>query len=323
MARKIRAGVVGVGHFGRHHAAKYASLDTCTLTAVADIDAARAAEVAQACGTRAVVDHRALFGEVDAVSVAVPTRDHYAIARDFLERGVHALVEKPMTDSLESADALIALAERERLVLQVGHVERFSPTFEALRERIARPLYIEGYRISPFPQRGTDVDVVLDLMIHDIDLIQDLVGSPIVAVDAIGAPVLSSHEDIVNTRLRFANHCVANVTSSRVGTKSERRLRIFQADSYISVDFLESIIVSVRAKRNAAPADPFPFERDEWRAPKADPLALEIADFIQAVAEGRPPRVDGRAGREALRVAFMIGDSLRAHRDRLFGGPAP
>jgi predicted dehydrogenase len=216
----LRTAVVGVGHFGAWHAEKYAHSQRCELVAVADIDGARAAAVGEPLGVAATADHRQLIGAVDAVSVCVPTGAHYQVAREFLEAGVHVLVEKPMTGRLETADRLIAIAERRGLVLQVGHIERFSSAYFALEKLVTRPLYFESYRIAPYRARGVDVDVVLDLMIHDIDLILALVDSPVASVDAVGAPVLSAQEDIASTRVKFANGCVASITASRVSAKT-------------------------------------------------------------------------------------------------------
>ncbi|HEX5795400.1 MAG TPA: Gfo/Idh/MocA family oxidoreductase, partial [Geminicoccaceae bacterium] len=233
----IRTAVVGCGHFGRFHAEKYAALAGAELVAVVDRVPERAAEVAGRLGAVALDDPDALAGRVEAASVAVPTAEHFAVASRLLELGLHVLVEKPIASSLEEADALIALAAARARVLQVGHLERFNAALVALADVLRAPLFIESHRLAPFQPRGTDVDVVLDLMVHDIDLIQLLVGQALVAVDAVGVPVLSGHDDIANARLRFAGGCVANVTASRVSLKSERRMRIFQRDAYLSIDF--------------------------------------------------------------------------------------
>ena len=228
--------MVGAGHFGRYHAQKMAALDGARLVAVADIDAERAAAIASPLDAEAVTDHRALIGNIDAASVAVPAAAHYAVVKDFLDAGIHVLVEKPFTETVATAQELTALAEAKGLALQVGLIERFSDAFQAIAPRIDRPLYIESVRVSPFPQRNTDVSVVLDVMIHDIDIILALVDAPVTDIDAVGTPVFSASEDIANARLKFANGCVANVTASRVSLKTERTLRIFQPDTYIKVD---------------------------------------------------------------------------------------
>ena len=323
MNKSVRTAVVGVGHFGTRHAEKYALIRGCELVAVADIDGARAAAVAERLGVAATADHRELFGAVDAVSVTVPTGAHYQVAREFLEAGVHVLVEKPMTSRLETADRLIAIAEHRRLVLQVGHIERFSSAYFALEKLVTRPLYFESYRIAPFRPRGVDVDVVLDLMIHDIDLILALVDSPVASVDAVGAPVLSAQEDIASTRVKFANGCVASITASRVSAKTERMMRIFQPDSYLDADFVDGTLSLLqRGEGEMMPGVPS-IKRTETRIEKADSLADEIASFLDSVASGSEPRVDGASGREALRTALMVADSLREHRRRLAGELGP
>lgn len=315
--KKVRTAVVGVGHFGSRHAAIYAALPDCELVAVADIDAARADAIAQRHGTRALADYRALADSVDAVSVVVPTADHHAVARFFLDNGVHVLVEKPIARRVEEADDLIARARASDLVLQVGHLERFFVDEIGLAAQVYAPLYIESQRIAPFGQRGTDVSVVLDLMIHDIDLIASLVREPVEYVDAIGAPVLSGEPDIVNTRLKFANGCVANMVASRIATKRERRLRIFQPDSMISVDLLERRVTTASRNAEAAPLQAavilcgFGFEERSYG--ESDPLRAELASFVDAVAHGRAPLVGGADGCRALDTANRITESLEAH----------
>lgn len=315
MMGNLRVGVVGVGYFGRFHAEKYAALHSCDLVAVVDTDRARACAVAETVGADALTDHRTLIGSVDAVSVAVPNAAHFDVARDFLAGGVHVLLEKPITDRLDAADELIEVARRSRAILQVGHIERFSSAFLAAAKHVHRPLYVQSDRVSPFDPRCQDTDVVLDSMIHDIDLIMALADSPVVRVDAVGAPVLSSREDIANSRIRFANGCVANVTASRVGQKTERRLRIFHPDGMLVVDFMEGRVV--RLTRGTGDGDPVPglpqFVRAEERLEKGDSLQREIIAFLNSVTTGRPPKVDGRAARAALETALKIRDSLKAH----------
>lgn len=317
MPDPIRVGVIGVGHFGRRHAEKYAALAQAELVAVVDANREQAEAIAAQHGCAALTDVGELLGQVDAVSIAVPTSRHFAVARDCLEAGLHLLVEKPITDSLEDADALIALAEARGLVLQVGHLERFSPAYFAMADEVTKPLYIEANRISPFNPRVIDVSVVLDLMIHDIDLITALVGEPVVAVDAIGAPVVSQHEDIVNARVTFANGCVANLTASRVSLKTERMMRIFQPESYIQADLAARRVVT----RRRGEGEMFPgipnIAQEELEFGEADSLRLEIEAFLKAVRDGARPHVDGRAGRDAVHAAHMITDSLRAHRRTL------
>lgn len=320
MARVIRTAVVGVGHFGRHHAEKYASLRQADLVAVCDTDRARADEVAAEHGVLAVSDPRDLLGEVDAVSIAVPTHAHHEVCKTFLEADVPVLVEKPITHDLRTADDLIRIARERRVLLQVGHLERFSAAARALESLVTRPLYIECSRIAPFRVRGTDISVILDLMIHDIDLILALVPAPVVSVEAVGAPVLTGAEDIANTRLRFANGCIANITASRISTRSERKLRIFQPDSYVSVDFVSRKVVVVR-KGDGEPVAGLPgfnVARQEFR--EDDSLEREIAAFLDCVAKGSAPLVGGEEGRRALDTAVNITESLRRHLEFVRGG---
>ena len=314
----LRLGVVGVGHFGRYHAEKMAALDGARLVAVADTDQARAADVATRLGTEAAPDHRALIGRVDAVSVAVPAAAHYGVVKDLLDAGIHVLVEKPLTKAVDTAQALTALAEAKGLVLQVGLIERFSDAFRTVAPRITRPVYIESVRIAPFSQRGTDVSVVFDLMIHDIDIILALVDAPVADVDAVGAPVFSANEDIANARLKFANGCVANVTASRVSLKTERTLRIFQSDVYIKVDHGDRSVTVARRREGAAePAglDSVVLERLNFE--QGDPLQREIESFAQTVRTGGVPAVTGADGVRSLEVAHRITASIGANRARL------
>ena len=315
----LRLGVVGVGHFGRYHAEKMAALDGARLVAVADTDRARAADVATRLGTEAVSDHRALIGRVDAVSVAVPAAAHYAVVRDFLDAGIHVLVEKPFTERVATAEELAALAEAKGLVLQVGLIERFSDAFRTVAPRITRPVYIESVRIAPFSQRGTDVSVVFDLMIHDIDIILALVDAPVTEIDAVGAPVFSANEDIANARLKFANGCVANVTASRVSLKTERTLRIFQPDVYyIKVDHGDRSVTVARRREGAAePAglDSVALERLNFE--QGDPLQREIESFALTVRTGGVPVVTGADGVRSLEVAHRITASIAENRANL------
>ena len=314
MTQPIRTAVIGVGHFGKYHAEKFAYLEGCDLVAVADIDVERARDVGVDFGVDVVTDYRDLFGRVDAVSIAVPTYAHFEVAQDFLNQGIHVLVEKPITDSVDAANELIETAARNDALLQVGHIERFSGVYRSLAEHVTRPLYIECHRIAPFLTRGTDVNVILDVMIHDIDLILALVDAPVTSVSAIGAPVLSTSEDIANARLEFANGCVATITASRVSLKTERKMRIFQPDCYITVDFKESTLTRLSAEGTLGSSKLPKINRREWSYPETDSLELEIAAFLEAVRGKTPVPVDGRAGRNALQTAIMISDSLQAHR---------
>jgi len=258
--KKIRAAVIGVGYLGRFHAQKYASLSDCELIAVVDADAGVAKRVAAEVGSRAISDYRQLFGEVDAVSVVTPTPSHAEIAAGLLRSGAHVLVEKPIAETAEQAQQLIDLARQQRRVLQVGHLERFNPAILAAEPVLKSPRFIECQRLAPFRERGTEVNVVLDLMIHDIDLVQMIVGSPVASFDAIGTPVFSAEIDIANARLRFENGCVANVTASRVSLKTERKLRVFCDDAYMSLDLQQKILTVIRKRVPPAAAGELPVQ---------------------------------------------------------------
>ncbi|MEE9299648.1 MAG: Gfo/Idh/MocA family oxidoreductase [Alphaproteobacteria bacterium] len=315
MGGKIRMAVVGVGHFGRFHAQKVKALEGVELVAVADIDRARAREVGDELGVEALTEGSELVGRVDAVSIAVPTVAHYDVAKPFLEEGVHLLIEKPITDAAESAAELGKLAAAKGVVLQVGHLERFSSATLALESRISRPLYIDSQRVAPYKPRGTDVNVILDVMIHDIDLILALVKSPILSIDAAGTPVISPLEDIANARVRFANGCVANITASRVSVKTERKMRIFQPDSYIVVDFSARNLSIMTKGAGVAPSGLPNITIEQETYEESDALEREIAAFVQAVANNAPPLVSGEDGLRALQAAIMINQSLESHRE--------
>jgi predicted dehydrogenase len=307
---RVRAAVVGCGHFGRHHAEKYAACARTRLVAVVDRDEAAVRSLANRLGVLALTDPADLIGLADAASVAVPTSEHVGVARRLLQGGLHVLVEKPIATTLADASVLIALAAEHSRILQVGHLERFNAAVLALDDVIDRPLFIESHRIAPFSERGTDVDVVLDLMIHDIDLIQLLVGRPLAAIDAVGVPVLSGRDDIANARLRFAGGCVANVTASRVSFKSERRMRLFQRDAYVSIDFVAGNATIARRDPAAAGAVPgVALERRELGA--NDALMLEIEAFVAAIRGERPVAVSGEDGRRALDAALQIIAALQ------------
>jgi len=304
----MRTAVVGVGYLGRFHAEKYAAHPEAQLVAVVDVDRGRAHEIARALGVEAVADHRALIGRVDCASIAVPTNGHFAVARDLLEAGVDVLVEKPVTTTVDEAKALVELAVRGGRVLQVGHLERFNPAVLALEGIVTQPRFIECHRLAPFTDRGTDVDVVLDLMIHDLDVILSMVQSPLRAVEAVGVPVLTTSVDIANARLRFANGCIANVTASRVSLKRERKLRIFQADAYVAVDYGERRVRICRREPDADGQAALVLEERE--VPEGDALELEIDAFLRAVRDREPPPVSGWDGLRALEVAHVIRESL-------------
>ena len=312
----LRIGVIGAGHFGRYHALKLAAGGRAVLSGVHDHNADRAKAVAWEAGAP-VLDLAALLAASDAVVVAAPAAAHHALAAAALTAGRHVLVEKPIAATLAEADALAALAAERDLVLQVGHLERFSAAHGALTGRIGAALYIEATRIAPFKPRGTDVSVILDLMIHDLDLILSLTDSPIESVDAVGAAVASVHEDIANARIRFASGAVATITASRVSARTERRMRIFAADGYVSVDFANrKLSVIRRGHGQKLPwVEGFGIEEVSWQ--DHDALAAEQAAFVAAVLDGAPVLVDAAAGRRALAAALAVADAMAASRARM------
>jgi predicted dehydrogenase len=307
-ARPVRVAVIGCGHFGRLHAEKYAALPAAELIAVCDLDGGRAAALARELGCAAETESRRLPGRVDAVSIAVATAAHYAVAAPFLAAGIACLVEKPIAVSLEEALELERLA-KQGAVLQVGHLERFNPALRAALPRLGRPLFIEGHRLTPFRGRGTDVDVVLDLLIHDLDLLQLLVSEAPAAVDAVGVPVLSARDDIVNVRLTFPGGCVANLTASRVSLKQERRLRIFAADLYLALDLLDGSLTVARRSVGEAGVPSIGVERIEGGP--GDPLRAQIEAFLAAVRGEAPVAVTAADGRRALELALRVSAALR------------
>jgi predicted dehydrogenase len=306
----IRAAVIGAGYLGRFHAQKYASEPACTLVAVADPRAEAREALARELSTRGVADHRELLGQIDAVSIVTTTPAHHAIARDFLEAGAHVLVEKPITETPEQARDLIALAARQGRILQVGHLERFNPAIVAAEGRLEGARFIECQRLAPFKERGTDVNVVLDLMIHDIDIVQSIVGRPIESIDAVGTPVFSGAVDIANARIRFAGGCVANVTASRVSLKTERKLRVFRDDAYLSIDLQQRILTTITKRSAPIAAGELPVNIEEQSFEQGDALRAEIRSFLECIARGRPPVVDGEAGLRALETAIRITEML-------------
>lgn len=314
--QSVRTAVIGVGYLGRFHAQKYAALPGSRLVAVADADPLARERVAAEVGCRAVDDYRKVLGEVDAVSIATPTPLHFAIARECLERGVHVLVEKPVTGTLEEARQLVGIAARTGRILQVGHLERFNAAILALEGTLGRPRFIESHRLAPFRERGTDVNVVLDLMIHDIDLIQSLVGAPIESIDAVGASVFSSGLDIANARIRYAGGCVANTTASRVSMKMERKLRLFQDDAYISIDLQQKVLTIVRKPPAGEPAAPGQVVIEERSYDQGDALRLELESFLRSIREGCAPAVSGEDGLRALETAIRITQLVQEDRGR-------
>ena len=318
--QKIRAAVIGVGYLGRFHAQKYAQAEGCELVAVVDPRQDACREVAAELKTRALGDYHELLGAVDAVSVVTPTPAHFPIARDFLERGAHVLVEKPITETAAQARELIALAARARRILQVGHLERFNTAILAAMPFLTSPRFVECNRMAPYRERGTDVNVVLDLMIHDIDIVQTIVGAPISTIDAVGTPVFSEEIDIANARIRFENGCVANVTASRVSVKTERKLRIFGNDAYLSLDLQQKIVTHIRKRAPSGAPGELPVSIEEQSLEQGDALKAEIDSFLDCIRSGRPPVVPGEAGLTALetamRITEQVNESLISHKAR-------
>ena len=307
MTAALRAGVVGVGYLGALHAEKYASLHDVDLVAVVDTDSERAAAIAARCHTQAMTDYRGLFDRVDCVSLAVPTPLHCRLAREFVGRGIDVLVEKPLTATVAEGRSLVDEAEQRGRIVQVGHLERFNPAIRALASIITQPRFIECHRLAPFVERGTDVDVVLDLMIHDLDVILSLVQADVQSVEAVGVPVLTENTDIANARLRFTNGCIANITASRVALKRERKLRLFQADTYVSVDYGEK---HVRVCRRVAGDNGPTITVDERALGEGDALFDEIEHFVHAVRTRTRPLVDGHVALRALEVAERIRNAM-------------
>ena len=307
--RTVRVAVIGVGHLGQHHARIYTELPGVELVAVADVAEDRRREVGNRLRVAAVTDYRELLRQVDAVSVAVPTLLHHQIARDFLLAGSDVLVEKPITRKLAEADDLIAVAAAGERILQVGHSERYNGGVQALAAHVQDPGFIEVHRMGPFPGRGTDVDVVLDLMIHDIDIILTLVKAPVTAVSAVGVPVVSDQVDIANARLEFASGCVANITASRVTGERLRKIRVFQRDTYFVLDYAKQELHLLRPRR---PGDPNQsrLRRVDIAVARVEPLRQELQDFLGSVRSRRPPMVPGEAGRDAVAVAAQISERL-------------
>lgn len=306
---KVRAAVVGVGYLGAFHAEKYASLPGVELVGVVDADRARAEVVGKRVGAPALADVAELFGAIDCASIAVSTPAHYAVAAALLARGIDVLVEKPITATLDEGRRLVDLAAAHDRILQVGHLERFNPAIRSLAPILTEPRFIECHRLAPFTERGTEVDVILDLMIHDLDVILSVVHSPLERVEAVGVPVLSETADIANARLRFASGAIANVTASRVAMKRERKIRFFQADTYVSVDYGDRSIRTYRRTPGANGALPT-IDVSAQHFSDADPLFDEIEAFVHAVRTRTTPLVDGVTAVRAMEVAERIRTAL-------------
>ena len=300
----MNVAVVGVGHLGRHHARILSNMPGVSLTAVVDTNRARAEEIATERRTRAVGDWREILGGVDAVTIAAPTQAHLEIAQAFLDRGAHVLVEKPMTATTSDADRLIELAKNRRLVLAVGHTERFNPAVQRARTLLDGPRFIEVHRLGTFPERSLDIDVVFDLMIHDLDVVLSLVGDEVSAIEAVGVPVLTPRVDIANVRLRFARGCIANLTASRISRERVRKIRFFQRDAYLSLDYAAQEAEMWRLVPVAGQAPRI--EGGKLEIAREEPLKRELEDFVAAIREKREPLVTGAQGRAALSLAERV-----------------
>ncbi len=311
--KNIKVGVIGVGYLGRFHAQKYAALEGVSLVGVADVDVQHGQRVASECGCLSFTDYQELLPLVDAVSIAVPTSHHHKVAGECLDAGIDVLLEKPMTVTLEEADDLIAKTENKQLILQIGHLERFNPAVQAMEPFLTTPVFIESNRISTFKSRGVDVDVVLDLMIHDIDIILNIVKSPIKTIHTVGAPVATTSTDIANARLIFENGATANVTVSRISRTNVRKMRIFQPGSYINVDFGNKKVMTIQLSEELRDSG-MPKQIVELRTfADSDALMSEITSFVEHVRERTKPAVSGMEGRRALAVALQVMDQIKEH----------
>jgi len=305
----LRVAVIGVGHLGRHHARILSGLPAVSLVAVVDTNRARADEIAAAHRTRAAYDFRDVLGQVDAVTIAVPTERHCDIARPFLEARVPALVEKPLARTIDEADALIAAAAKAGVALAVGHTERFNPAVAAARPMLTDPRFIEVHRLGAFPDRSLDIDVVFDLMIHDLDVLLSLVTSEVESIEAVGVPVLTGKVDIANARLRFANGCIANLTASRISRDRVRKIRFFQPATYVSIDYAMQKVELWHLDAKGDGAMPS-IQGGEVAVVNEEPLLRELADFVDAIVARRAPAVTGEDGRRALALAQQIADKM-------------
>lgn len=315
MPEKLRVGVVGVGHLGQHHARNYHESPNADLLYVCDSDGHQGRKIARMYGAKAIKDYHDLVGKVDAVSIATPTTTHFGIARDLLDAGIHCLVEKPICDNVRDAAALSRLAYQRNLILQVGHIEHFNVAVQKFKEELTTPLFIECHRLGPFDPRVKDVGVVLDLMIHDIDIILRIVNSPIESIDSTGVAILTDKEDIANARIRFKSGCIANVTCSRVTPKVLRKLRVFQDNAYISLDYKAQTMEIVRRFRKAGrvkPGEiPYYLKTERKRVRREEPLKLELAHFIDCIQSGKVPQTTGEQATRALDVVIQITEQIR------------
>jgi len=314
--RKLRVGVVGVGYFGQFHAEKYRNLPEVELVGVADINRSRLREVASRLNVDTFPNYEDLYDKVDAVSIAVPTSIHYQVTKDFFQREIDVLLEKPITATLRDADELLEMAEKGERVFQVGHQERFNAAIMALEGSLVDPKFIESHRLSPFLQRAADIDVVLDLMIHDIQIILSMVDSPVESIQAVGVPIVSPHLDIANARIEFQNGCIASATASRVSREKNRKVRIFQSGAYFTIDYIsQSLTVFSSDGRDGRPLFPGILAED-IEITKNDPLKMEIQSFVERVRDRKQPVVSGVDGRKALEIALRITEQIQRNTEK-------
>lgn len=304
----LRVAVVGVGHLGRHHARILAALPGVDLVSVVDVNRDRAREIAASNGTVAAYDARDLLGRVDAITVAVPTEQHAEVALPFLASGIPVLVEKPLARGVAEADALIAAAARAGVPLAVGQTERFNPAVDAARPLLTDPRFVEVHRLGTFPERSLDIDVVFDLMIHDLDVVLSIVGGEVASIEAVGVPVLTGRVDIANARVRFTNGCIANLTASRISRDRVRKIRFFQPSAYVSIDYAAQKVETYRLVKGSGPLPSI--EGGDVPVANEEPLKRELEDFVDAIVTKRAPRVDGGQGRRALALAQQITDKM-------------
>ncbi|MBS1254851.1 MAG: scyllo-inositol 2-dehydrogenase (NAD(+)) [Deltaproteobacteria bacterium] len=306
----LKTAVIGVGYLGRFHAQKYASLPDAELIGVVDVNPVQAQKVADELDVPFHVDYQEVLNQVDAVSIVVPTVHHYQTARSFIKNDVHVLLEKPFAATIEEAEELAQFARQKNVQLQIGHLERFNPVFAEFQELIDQPIFIENIRIAPFPKRGTDVDVILDLMIHDIDLVLAAVGEYPESVEGIGAQFVTSTADLAKARLRFPSGCIADLTASRISDKAERKMRIFQSGLYLSLDYAGGQARKLQVDSAETP-DPDKLQPEVYQLDKGDALLAEIKSFVSSIREGKPPIVSAQDGLNAMKVAWQIKDQLK------------
>ncbi len=312
----MKTAVIGVGHLGREHARIYASLKGVELVAVCDTSEAHGRAIAEKYGAGFSADYRSVLGEVEAVSVATPTINHHQITCDCLDAGVHVLVEKPIAQTVAEADQMIELAERKGLILQVGHIERFNPAFRELQKQVSRPRFFEAHRMGIFTPRSLDIDVVMDLMVHELDIVSSLVRSEVAKLEAVGIPILTPKIDLANARLEFANGCVANITASRVSGERLRKLRVFQPNEYFSLDYAEQQVVTCRLTPPTNPGALPEIVAGNLEIAKREPLLAEIEAFVSSVQTRTTPVVTGVEGRHALSLAIQVLDRIKEHSQR-------